>query len=711
MPKEQKRAILPRQPPVSCRFCRSRKLRCDRKSPCSSCVSRNIICELEKSSDEAVTPAPSDTNALARLQRLEELLTAQSQQHHFHTKALYLERNTVLQHGGTGTLTPELKGLDQDVAWLESIYQYRLPLDKEQTGQFKFQIISIKNLEHILRSDTATASDIVGLGQIKRILLPTQHEAKVILDKYIEDIDFIHHIVHIPSLIAAIDEIYASLAQSGQANPGHIILLLSILGSSTYSWTDMDVKRDLFDSPAEAHSQSSFWIRSAQEVIDTVHRSTVSSIEAVQGAIIVAFIAVHHEDVSASFHSILSIALQMARTVGLHRLDHPSATGILSPVQTEVGRRVWWYLVASDWFLACKFGGTTEGSYDCHARHMITKKPLNLDDEDLKDGIVPVEKPMSMPTSMSYSLQRIRMSEICRQFVDCEPLVMSGTASENYDNVLDFDTAIQTFINDLPAFFSMSLPEVTSLFQVDHAKATRLVTHGHIIHHMIYSLRCKLHVPYLMRGYADHKYGPSRQICIETARLIIQSEVAHERSGLLALNRYQFIRFVLGVFVASVVLLVELCIDKTTSRQSEYRQEIIDAFRLLEMAREQSRNAARFLDSLLSVLHKHQVAPPNKDSRQVNHPQPALNSGQNSTTVQMVETNKINLTMPTPEGSATMSDMVPETSNLDASTDNAFGDDMDMSSYFDMLNQSLQQGSDMEFCDWDGLFSGLGSFI
>lgn len=339
---------------------------------------------------------------------------------------------------------------------------------------------------------------------------------------------------------------------------------------------------------------------------------------------------------------------------------------------------------------------------------MITKKPLNLDDEDLNQGLAPVEKPISTPTCMSYFLQRIRIAELCRQFVDCEPLVMSGTASENYDNVLDFDTAIQTFINDLPAFFSMPLPEVIRLYQLDSAKATRLVTHGHIIHHMIYSLRCKLHVPYLMRGYADHKYGPSRQICIETARLIIQSEVAHEKSGLLALNRYQFIRFVLGVFVASVVLLVELCVDKTTSRQSKYRQEIVDAFRLLEMAREQSRNAARFLDSLLSVLHKHQVAPPKADTRQTDNRQSALDD-HSSTRLQMI--NNIKPAMPTPEGSAALSDKVPKTTNIDASTDNASADDMDMSSYFDMLNQSLQQGSDMEFCDWDGLFSGLGTFI
>jgi len=209
----------------------------------------------------------------------------------------------------------------------------------------------MKNLEHILKFDTATASDIIGLDQTKRVLLPTLHEAKVILDKYIEDINFIHHIVHIPSLVAAIDETYVSLAHSGQVNPGHIILLLSIIGCSTYSWTEMDVKRDLFSSPAEAHSQSSFWIRSAQEVIDKVHRSTLSSIEAVQGAIIAAFVTVHHEEISASFHSILSVALQMARTLGLHRLDHPSATTNFKHIDAEVGRRVWWYLVSCDWYL------------------------------------------------------------------------------------------------------------------------------------------------------------------------------------------------------------------------------------------------------------------------------------------------------------------------------------------------------------------------
>jgi len=35
-----------RQRPVSCHFCRTRKLRCNRESPCSNCTARDITCHL-----------------------------------------------------------------------------------------------------------------------------------------------------------------------------------------------------------------------------------------------------------------------------------------------------------------------------------------------------------------------------------------------------------------------------------------------------------------------------------------------------------------------------------------------------------------------------------------------------------------------------------------------------------------------------------------
>lgn len=47
-----------RQNPVSCSFCRSKKLKCDRVSPCSNCVARGIDCDspISKSFRDGIAP-------------------------------------------------------------------------------------------------------------------------------------------------------------------------------------------------------------------------------------------------------------------------------------------------------------------------------------------------------------------------------------------------------------------------------------------------------------------------------------------------------------------------------------------------------------------------------------------------------------------------------------------------------------------------------
>lgn len=84
--------IMGRSRPVSCQFCRSRKLRCSRKFPCANCTSRGISCQLEGSSTVSVSSADeapnttSDTfqeNVLARLRRLENIVIGQSEHTHY----------------------------------------------------------------------------------------------------------------------------------------------------------------------------------------------------------------------------------------------------------------------------------------------------------------------------------------------------------------------------------------------------------------------------------------------------------------------------------------------------------------------------------------------------------------------------------------------------------------------------------------------------
>jgi hypothetical protein len=153
--------------PVSCRFCRSRKLRCSRESPCTNCVSRAIVCELPvpaenysssstaiRSATHAMIPTPTPNpntesnrvppnigipqpELLERIRKLEALVAANQKSPSDGTVS---DVNDIRQQhttqspessGGAHTSTPhtpqtspncEGERLDDDVAWLKSIY-------------------------------------------------------------------------------------------------------------------------------------------------------------------------------------------------------------------------------------------------------------------------------------------------------------------------------------------------------------------------------------------------------------------------------------------------------------------------------------------------------------------------------------------------------------------------------------------------------------
>lgn len=77
-----------RKRPLSCHFCRSRKLRCNRQSPCANCESRGIRCTLYSTNavETPIVQAPAqgttsngaNPELMARLLRLEEVVLKHS---------------------------------------------------------------------------------------------------------------------------------------------------------------------------------------------------------------------------------------------------------------------------------------------------------------------------------------------------------------------------------------------------------------------------------------------------------------------------------------------------------------------------------------------------------------------------------------------------------------------------------------------------------
>jgi multisubunit Na+/H+ antiporter MnhG subunit len=183
------------------------------------------------------------------------------------------------------------------------------------------------------------------------IWLPEYLEAKILLKKFMDDIDHIHHVVHTPSLHSILDDVYARTHRYDQVKSGHVVLLLAIFASSTLSWGLRDCECGLFTTPENAHTQPSFWIKAIEDLLDVAHRTTSVSLEGIQGVIIAVFVMANLEGFSRRCRSLWNMALLLGRELQLHLIDHPSKSHLAGSAQAEMGRRVWWYLVASDWYV------------------------------------------------------------------------------------------------------------------------------------------------------------------------------------------------------------------------------------------------------------------------------------------------------------------------------------------------------------------------
>jgi hypothetical protein len=137
--------------------------------------------------------------------------------------------------------------------------------------------------------------------------------------------------------------------------------------------------------------------------------------------------------------------------------------------------------------MSARFNGVAQGIYQCHTRQMVVKKPLNINDEDVIDDMSRIEKSLSQPTAMSYSLQRIRLSEISRSIVDRVPLIMASAAGPSHDVVIDIDTELQLLINDIPPFFAMSTANLVKTYQLDPTRGANIIHQGNILYSILYA--------------------------------------------------------------------------------------------------------------------------------------------------------------------------------------------------------------------------------
>ena len=263
-----------------------------------------------------------------------------------------------------------------------------------------------------------------------------------------------------------------------------------------------------------------------------------------------------------------------------------------------------------------QIAGLQKGIYMINPRHMATKKPGNINDEDMFDGMADISLPLDQPTSTSYCLQRIRLGEICREISDSVPFLEIGKENPDYDHVKKIDKVICDFNHSLPSFFSLD-DEPYQSTDAGFNKSAGIAIQRYMILSLIHSQRVRLHLPYMSRASSDPTYSYSQSACLEAARMVIRTEAQLSSEKILfVLTRLKFFSVFHCMCLAITVLLMDLCLNKRGRPEDdqERRSEIFRAVGILEESRGQSPFAEKLLGSFYLVLQRNQIPIPNMES-------------------------------------------------------------------------------------------------
>ncbi|GAB7365965.1 hypothetical protein MBLNU230_g7293t1 [Neophaeotheca triangularis] len=465
--------------------------------------------------------------------------------------------------------------------------------------------------EHLANLHAMVACGTLSYGQL---ILPTETEALHLFASYSETVDTLQHIVHVPSIHVKIADIFERLRNNEPTNVNQLMLLFSILATTAVykSFSTYELP-SILGSSDEATAIGMYWLRCALDVHTHSQRTTSPSLEIIQGTIIVMFLIFHIEGFSPKAFYLHATALTNARHMGLHITDsvplpcsQPQTRDQM--VETEVKRRVWWHLAATDWSLAL-VPGPQECTYSVQRRHIRVNMPRNVSDEDLMTRGAEFDRPLSEPTVMSYYLSRVRLGELCREAADAtwDYFACDDISQMPYDRVTELDGKFSQLLETLPGSLTLNGNRSCS--------DSQLVTGDQIIDSQRYftnltilTRRCRLHLPFLIRASQDPRFAFSRTVCLESARKVLSlrarvtNDLGPQRS-----NPLKLVCVLHHLFCAVIVLVLDMCVHGDKDGDEERKSEVHSACEMLVEAGKGSLHAGMYLESLTIVLKKHKV--------------------------------------------------------------------------------------------------------
>ncbi|GFG12000.1 quinidine resistance protein 3 [Aspergillus udagawae] len=439
------------RPITSCLPCRRRKVKCDRRQPiCFTCERGNHSCSYMSSSQSpglaALTPESSRvTKSTAtklsstvsrinpRLQRLANIL-AQAQ-------ALPCEASEQSPASRESYPTARSSPVPKDAATPQRRSQEDVLILENGVPRFisgkhwAWMAEEIQDIQFLLSESQKLSPNDENEPQGDRLICDsdsspsdtysfypdTREDCYLLLNVFLANVDPIVRIVHRPSLARRFDgfirthylidktPVGSSYSNNMAFNPNRSDafepLAMSIFYAAINSMKETDISTAF--NTHKSHLLRRY--RAGTELYLKQHEFMTSRIFEILQAFVIFLTAQYREDDIGKVWPLTGLAIRMATIQGLHRDPLALPRGTIDTVQVELRRRLWAQICHLD-FRAAEGHGFAPS---IHESDFDTRLPLNVDDVDLVEGVVPSTRLSDAPkfTDMTIYLLRITAAQ------------------------------------------------------------------------------------------------------------------------------------------------------------------------------------------------------------------------------------------------------------------------------------------------------------
>ncbi|KAF5003140.1 hypothetical protein FDECE_10285 [Fusarium decemcellulare] len=433
----------------SCVICRRRKVRCDRKDPCSNCVKNNIECHFpvtgriprtRRDPSASKSPAQKQSELLGRLRRLESVVTELAAQVEDGSQG---PGGTVASSGpGRGSIASSEAGqTSMDTSVTESSQTVsstsnhagsefdeefgRLVVDKGGTlhvgnrfwSVFCGEVDNILQAVHDVAEYSGPSNSIMPESGLEGAPSPLSHLGFVfgnadfakaldglnpmpsqmlfIWQTYVENVDPFIKVLHVPTVEKVVRELRGNFSTYG---PNMEALLFAV---SLAAITSMDEEAVMFNFNAPKPQLLQRYQFGTEQALARADFLVTKDIVVLQ-ALVIYISLLPHLDAKEKVWPMMGLVLRLAKGIGLDRSDGNQQT----PLERETRRRLWWQICLVDSLSRRPEApdvSIAQGSFE-------TPLPTNVDDRDLLDDMVaPLLPPQERTTDTTLLLIRCEL--------------------------------------------------------------------------------------------------------------------------------------------------------------------------------------------------------------------------------------------------------------------------------------------------------------